>query len=69
MIGNFLMQQWKSGALMGATATQAYFVHVGLGETMTEQDILEGHMIVEIGLAILTPAEFVILQFTQKMGS
>ncbi|MEO9146854.1 MAG: phage tail sheath C-terminal domain-containing protein [Ginsengibacter sp.] len=67
MIGNYLTQQWKSGALMGASTKEAYFVHVGLGETMTEQDIFEGRMIVEIGLAVVRPAEFIILRFMHKM--
>ena len=67
MISNYLTQQWKSGALMGASTKEAYFVHVGLGETMTEQDIFEGRMIVEIGLAVVRPAEFIILRFMHKM--
>jgi phage tail sheath protein FI len=67
MVGNYLTQQWKSGALMGASTKEAYFVHVGLGETMTEQDIFEGRMIVEIGLAVVRPAEFIILRFMHKM--
>jgi phage tail sheath protein FI len=67
MVGNYLTEQWKSGALMGASTKEAFFVHVGLGETMTEQDIFEGRMIVEIGLAVVRPAEFIILRFMHKM--
>jgi Bacteriophage tail sheath protein len=67
MIRNYLIQQWKAGALMGTTEREAFFVHVGLGETMTEQDIFEGRMIVEIGLAAVRPAEFIILRFMHKM--
>ena len=67
MISNYFTQQWKSGALMGASTKEAFFVHVGLGETMTEQDIFEGRMIVEIGLAVVRPAEFIILRFMHKM--
>lgn len=69
MIANYLTQQWKAGALMGASTKEAFFVHVGLGETMTFQDILEGRMIVEIGLAVVRPAEFIILRFMHKMLS
>ena len=69
MIANYLTQQWKSGALMGASTKEAFFVHVGLDETMTFQDILEGRMIVEIGLAVVRPAEFIILRFMHKMLS
>lgn len=67
MIENYLTLQWKSGALMGTTTREAFFVKVGLGETMTEQDIWEGRMIVEIGLAVVRPAEFIILRFMHKM--
>ena len=67
MIDNYLSQQWKAGALMGTTTREAYYVKVGLGETMIEQDIWEGRMIVEIGLAVVRPAEFIILRFMHKM--
>ena len=69
MIQNFLTQQWRSGALQGQTPRDAFFVHVGLGETMTAQDVLEGRLIVELGLAITRPAEFIVLRFMQKMQS
>ncbi len=67
MITNFLNLQWKAGALAGPTPESAYYVKVGLGETMTAQDILEGKMIVEIGMAAVRPAEFIILRFSHKM--
>jgi uncharacterized protein len=46
---------------------QAFFVKVGLGETMTAQDILEGRMIIEVGMAVVRPAEFIVLRFSHKM--
>lgn len=67
MIENFLVLQWKAGALAGAKAEQAFYVRVGLGQTMSAQDILEGRMIVEIGMAVVRPAEFIILRFSHKM--
>jgi uncharacterized protein len=67
MIENFLTVQWRQGALAGAVPPQAFFVKVGLGETMTSQDILEGRMIVEVGMAVVRPAEFIILRFAHKM--
>ncbi|WP_339705349.1 phage tail sheath C-terminal domain-containing protein [uncultured Kriegella sp.] len=67
MITNFLNLQWKAGALAGPTPESAYYVKIGLGETMTAQDILEGKMIVEIGMAAVRPAEFIILKFSHKM--
>lgn len=67
MIENFLTIQWRQGALAGATPKEAFYVKVGLGETMTAQDILEGRMIVEIGMAAVRPAEFIVLRFSHKM--
>jgi phage tail sheath protein FI len=67
MIENFLMLQWRAGALAGAKPEHAFYVRVGLGETMTALDILEGRMIVEIGMAVVRPAEFIILKFSHKM--
>jgi phage tail sheath protein FI len=67
MIENFLTLQWRAGALQGAKPTDAFFVHVGLGETMTQDDVLNGKMIVEIGMAVVRPAEFIILRFSHKM--
>ncbi len=67
MIENFLVLQWRAGALAGAKPENAFFVRVGLGETMTAQDILNGYMHIEIGMAAVRPAEFIILKFTHKM--
>lgn len=67
MIENFLTIQWNLGALQGAKPDQAFFVRVGLGQTMTAQDILEGRLIVEIGMAVVRPAEFIILRFMHKL--
>lgn len=69
MVTNYLTEQWKAGALMGTTVKDAFYVSVGLGETMTDIDILEGRMIVQIGMAAVRPAEFIILQFIQTMPS
>lgn len=67
MIENFLTLQWNAGALQGATPEDAFFVKVGLPETMTALDILEGRMNVEIGMAVVRPAEFIILKFSHKL--
>lgn len=66
MIENYLALKWRSGALAGSKATEAFFVHVGVPQTMTAQDVLEGRMIVEIGMAVVRPAEFMILRFSIK---
>jgi hypothetical protein len=67
MIRNYLIVKWRDGALQGATPDDAFFVKVGLGETMTAQDIYEGRMNIEIGMAVVRPAEFIILKFSHKM--
>lgn len=67
MIENYLMQKWREGALAGATPKDAFFVKCGIGVTMNALDILEGRMIVEIGMAVVRPAEFIILKFSHKM--
>ena len=67
MIENFLLLQWRAGALAGAKPEHAFFVKVGLNQTMTALDILEGRMNVEIGMAVVRPAEFIILKFSHKM--
>lgn len=68
MIENFLTTLWRQGALQGAKPEHAFYVAVGLGKTMTALDILEGRMIVEIGMAVVRPAEFIILRFSHMMA-
>jgi phage tail sheath protein FI len=65
MIENYLTNLWRLGALAGAKPEQAFFVRVGLGLTMTFDDVLNGKLIIEIGMAPVRPAEFIILRFTQ----
>jgi phage tail sheath protein FI len=67
MIESYLTQKWREGALAGASPKDAFFVRCGLGTTMNAQDILEGRMNVEIGMAVVRPAEFIILKFSHKM--
>ncbi|MGY6275632.1 phage tail sheath C-terminal domain-containing protein [Methylomonas sp. MgM2] len=68
MIENFLTVLWRQGALQGIKPEHAFYVAVGLGKTMTPLDILEGRMIIEIGMAAVRPAEFIILRFSHKMA-
>ena len=68
MMNNFLTNLWKAGALQGATPADAFFVNIGLGTTMTQVDILEGKMIIEVGMAVVRPAEFIIIKFSHKVG-
>jgi phage tail sheath protein FI len=67
MIDNFLNNLWKQGALAGAAPEQAYDVQIGLGATMTPQDILEGKMLISVKVAVVRPAEFIVITFQQMM--
>jgi phage tail sheath protein FI len=65
-IMTFLRNQWRAGALQGAKEEDAFFVAVGRNVTMTKDDILNGRLIVEIGVAAARPAEFVVFRILQK---
>jgi len=67
LITNFLTNEWQKGALAGATAFEAFSVDVGLGATMTPQDILDGMMKITVKVAITRPAEFIVITFQQQM--
>ena len=67
MINNFLTSIWKRGGLAGATPEDAFGVFVGLGETMTPQDILDGVLRVTVLVALSRPAEFIEITFQQQM--
>lgn len=67
MAVNFLTGIWKRGGLAGASPDDAFSVFVGLGETMTPEDILEGRMNMTILVALSRPAEFIEITFQQQM--
>lgn len=67
MIESFLRSVWKRGGLAGATPEDAYEVHIGLGDTMTAEDILEGIMRITVLVAVTHPAEFIEITFQQQM--
>jgi phage tail sheath protein FI len=66
-ISAFLTTQWQAGALMGATAAEAFFVRCDQ-TTMSQDDIENGRLIAIIGIAPVFPAEFVIIQIGQWAG-
>lgn len=66
MMNNFLYNLWKQGALAGAAPEQAYDVQLGLGTTMTPNDILDGIMRITVKVAIVRPAEFIVITFQQQ---
>ena len=68
MISSFLTSIWKQGGLQGASAADAFSVACGLGTTMTSEDILNGFMNVTVKVAVVRPAEFIILTFQQEMA-
>lgn len=67
MLESYLYGLWEQGALQGLKPEAAYYVNVGLGRTMSPQDVLEGRMIIEIGVAAVRPAEFIVLRFSHKL--
>ncbi|WP_323190533.1 phage tail sheath family protein [Halostella sp. PRR32] len=66
-VENFLTTVWRDGGLQGSTADEAFYVRCG-EETMTQDDIDNGRLIVEIGVAPVKPAEFVIFRISQDTG-
>lgn len=68
MIENFLVNLWRNGGLQGSKPENGFFVKVGLGTTMTQNDIQQGKMIIELGVAPVKPAEFIIIRIVQRMS-
>jgi phage tail sheath protein FI len=67
MANSFLDNLWRQGALVGAKPEEAFSVSIGLGRTMTAQDILDGSLRLMVLVAVLRPAEFIAVQIHQKM--
>jgi hypothetical protein len=67
MISSFLTGLWKQGGLVGPKPADAFSVSVGLGSTMTGEDILNGIMRVAVKVAVSHPAEFIEITFQQEM--
>lgn len=63
-IRSFLDDMWRNGMLAGASASEAYFVEIG-PSTMSRDDIANGRLICNIGIAPSRPAEFVVFRVTQ----
>ena len=66
-VEDFLFAQWKSGALQGSRPEEAYFVHCDR-TTMTQNDLDNGRLVCEVGVAPTKPAEFVIFRIGQWTG-
>jgi len=65
LVERYLEGLWTQGALYGATPEQAFFVEIGLGSSMTAEDIQKGQLRINIGVAAQRPAEFIILTLIQ----
>lgn len=66
-VNAFLDDQWRAGAILGATPREAFFVKCD-SETNTAEDIATGHVVFIVGVAAARPAEFVIFRVTQSSG-
>jgi len=66
---SYLYGLWKKGALQGETPEQAFSVQIGLGITMTPEDITNGNLKVRVSLAAVRPAEFIVLELSQQVGA
>jgi phage tail sheath protein FI len=64
----FLTEVWRSGALFGTTAAEAFYVKCD-AETNPQSSIDQGRVVTEIGVAIVRPAEFVIFRISQMAGA
>ena len=64
-VEDFLYNEWFTGRLLGPTPKHAYFVRCDRS-TMTQNDLDNGRLVCEIGVAPLKPAEFVIFRIGQK---
>jgi phage tail sheath protein FI len=64
-ISDFLLAEWKTGALLGTKPEEAFFVRCDRS-TMTQNDLDNGRLICLIGVAVVKPAEFVIFRIGQK---
>ncbi len=68
-INSFLTDVWKQGGLQGAAPAAAFTVMVGLGTTMTPDDLLNGYLRVSVKVCVVRPAEFIVLTFQQQQAT
>jgi len=69
MIEDSVILLLRQGGLQGSKPEQAFFVNIGLGKTITANDIAQGLIRIELGMAALRPAEFMILKLTVKQSA
>lgn len=66
-VEDFLFREWRNGALVGDRPDRAFFVRCDRA-TVTQADIDSGRLVCEVGVAVLRPAEFMILRIVQWTG-
>ncbi|MFZ6758430.1 phage tail sheath C-terminal domain-containing protein [Undibacterium sp. Ji50W] len=66
-LNSFLTAQWKAGCLVGDSPGDAFSVNVGMNSSMTAEDIVRGIMRVSVMVALIMPAEFIVLNYEQNM--
>lgn len=64
----FLLLQWRAGALQGETFQDAFFVRCGR-DTTGREDLDQGRLVVQVGLAMLKPAEFIVLRIDRSTAA
>lgn len=64
-VGSFLNEYRNQGGLRGATATQAYFVKCD-AENNSASQIANGEVHIQVGVALQYPAEFIVIDLSQK---
>jgi uncharacterized protein len=67
-IESYLYGLFLQGAFAGTVPETSYQVLIGVGETMTDEDVLNGYMRASIMVAPVRPAEFIVLTFSQMIG-
>jgi hypothetical protein len=63
-VNDFLMRVWRDGALMGATPEEAFFVKCDR-ETNPPEEVEAGVLTIQVGVAPVRPAEFVVFRIAQ----
>jgi phage tail sheath protein FI len=64
-LGSFLNEYRNQGGLRGATPAQAYFVKCD-AENNSDADIANGEVHIQVGVALQYPAEFIVIDLSQK---
>jgi Bacteriophage tail sheath protein len=62
-----LERLWRGGELVGSSPSEAYFVRCGQ-DTMSEDDIENGRLVLVVGVATARPAEFEPIEIDRKVG-